>query len=278
VTEYEFVTTRVEDGVCVLTLNRPDRLNAINRQLDLDWLHALQEAEADPEVRVVVQHGAGRMFSAGHDLAEVGQVIKDLAAEAHDWSKVYEFIWPEGSPLDLTCEYSKPIVSAVHGHVVGQAVFQVLATDLVVAAPGTVFNLEVMRTGGAAGAAAFSGLLPVKLVNEVALLGRLSAEQLLACGSVNRVVDDPLDEALRLASSVARMHPTSVSAYKTAMAETLRRRDIGDFKAAFDAIRDSHGNDDDNEFWAMAAERGVKEALAWRDAQFGPATISGGTR
>lgn len=271
-TDYEFVTTRVSGGVCVLTLNRPERLNAINRQLDLDWLHALQEAQDDPEVRVVVQHGAGRMFSAGHDLAEVGQVIKDLAAEAHDWSKVYEFIWPEGSPLDLTCEYTKPIVSAVHGHVVGQAVFQVLATDLVVAAPGTMFNLEVMRTGGAAGAAAFSGLLPVKLVNEIALLGRLTSEQLLACGSVNRVVaeDEVLDEAVRLASSIARMHPTSVGAYRSAMAETLRRRDIGDFQAAFDAIRDSHGNDDDNEFWAMAAERGVKEALAWRDAQFGP--------
>lgn len=268
---FEFVETRVTDGVYVLTLNRPDRLNAINRQLDLDWLHALQEAEADPDVRVVLQQGAGRMFSAGHDLAEVGEVIRGLA-EGEDWSRVYAHIWPEGSPLDFTQTMRTPTVSAVHGHVVGQAVFQVLATDLVVAAPGTVFNLEVMRTGGSAGAAALSGMLPVKLVNEIALLGRVHAEELLACGAINRVVPEEEREktALEMARSAARMHPSASGSFKDAMARTLAERRIGDFAAAFDEIRDSHGSAEDNRFWAMAAEAGVREALAWRDRNYGP--------
>lgn len=270
-TTFEFVDTRVEDGVYVLTLNRPDRLNAINRQLDMDWLHALQEAEADPDVRVVVQQGAGRMFSAGHDLAEVGEVIRGLGAD-DDWSKVYDFIWPEGSPLDFTQTMRTPTVSSVHGHVVGQCVFQVLATDLVVAAPGTIFNLEVMRTGGSAGAAALSGMLPVKLVNEVALLGRLRAEELYACGAINRLVDEPERErtAMEMARAVAGVAPSASRSFKDAMARTLDRRGIGDFAAAFDEIRDSHGSEDDNRFWAMAAEVGVKEALAWRDEHYGP--------
>jgi enoyl-CoA hydratase len=129
-----------------------------------------------------------------------------------------------------------------------------------------------MRTGGSAGAAALSGMLPVKLVNEIALLGRLPADDLVACGAVNRLVEEGrlLDEALQVAAGVARVHPAAIADYKRAMAETLARRHIGDFTAAFAAIRDSHGNDDDNRFWAMAAECGVKEALAWRDARFGP--------
>ena len=270
-TQFEYVRTRVEQGVYVLTLDRPDKLNAINRQLDLDWLHALQEAEADPGVRAVLQHGAGRMFSAGHDLGEVGEVIAGLA-ETEDWGRVYEHIWPEGSPLDFTQEMSTPTVSAVHGQVVGQAVFQVLATDLVVAAPGTVFNLEVMRTGGAAGAAALSGMLPVKLVNEIALLGRLNAEELLSHGAINRIVppDGLAAAGLAMAAAAARMHPSSARSFKQAMKATLARRGIADFKAAFDDIRDSHGSAEDNRFWAMAAEVGVKQALAWRDAEYGP--------
>ncbi len=264
--DFEFVTTRVEDGVYVLTLDRPAKLNAINRQLDLDWLHALQEAEADPDVRVILQHGAGRIFSAGHDLEEVGEVIR----QAGDWSEVYSYIWPEGSPLDQTAELSTPIVSAVHGQVVGQAVFQVLATDMVVAAPGTVFNLEVVRTGGSAGVAALSGLLPVKLVNELAYLGRLTAEDLAPHGAINRIIAEGelISTARDIAASIARMHPASATSFKAAMRETLARRGVGDFAAAFEAIRASHGNAEDNQFWAMAAEHGVRSALAWRDEHF----------
>jgi enoyl-CoA hydratase/carnithine racemase len=271
---YQFIQTRVEDGVFVLTLNRPEKANAITTQMDLEWLHALQDAEADPDVRVILQHGNGRMFTAGHDLHEVGTIIQELGDNASDWSAVYERIWPEGSPLDFTTELSKPTVSAVHGQVVGQGVYQVLATDIVLAAPGTVFNMEVARTGGAAGVAALCGLLPVKLVNELAYVGRLSAEALLAAGAINRIVeaDELVSASLEVSKSIARVHPSSLAAHKSAMKRTLASRGVGDFRSGFEAIKTSHGNAEDNAFWSLAGKQGVKGALAWRDENFGPAT------
>lgn len=268
--QYEFVRTRLSGGVFELTLDRP-RINAINIQLDLDWLHALQFAERDERVAVVVQRAEGRMFTAGHDLEEVGAILRDLD-DPSDWSGVYERIWPEGSPLDFTVDMVTPTIAAVHGQVVGQGVYQALASDLVVAAQGTVFNMEVARTGGAAGVSALTGLVPPKLVNELAFVGRLSAEVLLAAGAINRVVPRGEVDAVAgaLAESIARVHPVSLRAHKTAMQQTQRRQGLGDFRSGFDAIRDSHGNDDDNAFWSAASEKGVREALAWRDQRFGP--------
>lgn len=269
--QFEFVRTRLVDGVFELTLDRP-KINAINIQMDLDWLHALQAAEADDRVAVVLQRAEGRMFTAGHDLEEVGAILKNLE-DPSDWSGVYAQIWPEGSPLDFTAEITKPLLAAVHGQVVGQGVYQALASDIVIAAQGTVFNMEVARTGGAAGVSSLTGLIPPKLVNELAYVGRLSAEVLLSAGGINRVVPRAeLDAvAMTLAASIARVHPSSLGAHKTAMKGTFARQNLGDFASGFDAIRDSHGNDDDNEFWSAASERGVREALAWRDERFGPA-------
>lgn len=129
-----------------------------------------------------------------------------------------------------------------------------------------------MRTGGAAGAASLVGLVPPKLVNQIAYTGRLTAEQLAHVGAINEVVpaEELLASALRLAADVARVHPASLSAYKKAYVQRLADQRLGEFAAAFDDIRDSHGNDDDNTFWARAAQKGVKDALGWRDEEFGP--------
>lgn len=147
-----------------------------------------------------------------------------------------------------------------------------LASDMVVAAKGTIFNMEVARTGGAAGVAALSGLPPAKLVNEFFFLGRLTGEDLLSSGSINRVVEKGELHAVSstIAKAIARIHPSSVLAHKHSISATYARRGIGDFASGFEAIRDSHGNEDENVFWGMASERGAKDALRWRDANFGP--------
>src|SRR5687768_7637216 len=107
---YEFVETTVADGLFTLTLNRPEKLNAISVQLDSEWIRALREAIANPDVRVILQCGNGRIFSAGHDIVEVGRTIRELGADASDWTKLYAKIWPDGSPNDVAARCPKPLV------------------------------------------------------------------------------------------------------------------------------------------------------------------------
>jgi enoyl-CoA hydratase len=269
--DYQYLKVTQDGSVRVLTLNRPEKLNASNVRLDMEWLDALQEAEADPTVRTIVQHGAGRAFSAGHDMEEVGEIVKRLGADARDWRNIYAEIWPNGSPWQAVAEATKPIVSAVHGHVIGQAIPLVMLTDIVVAATGTVFNLEIVRTGGAGALAYMFGLLPPKQLNELVYLGSLRAEDLLQAGAINRVVspEQLMPEALHIARAIARIHPDSVRGYKTTLREVLARHGINDVGAFLRAGAASHGNSDDNGLWAMAADKGVDEALHWRENVFG---------
>jgi enoyl-CoA hydratase len=269
-TKYEFVETSIEGGVYTLTLNRPEKLNAIHKELDRDWLHALQEAEADPDVRVVLQRANGRAFSAGHDLVEVGNLIRELGDAAKDWNNIYARIWPEGSsPPQIISKFPKPVISAVQGYVTGQATAMVFNSDLIVAAEGTIFNMEVLRTGGGGGTSGMVGMLPAKLVAELTLLGTLPAERLYNAGVVNKVVPiDQLREAGEsMAKAVARVHPATSHLFKQNLLATYEHLGYG--HSNHEIASQSHGNDDDNGFWAMAAEKGVKEALRWRDSEFG---------
>ena len=124
------------------------------------------------------------------------------------------------------------------------------------------------------------GMLPAKLVCELILLGTLSAEKLQSAGVVNEVV--PLEElrstAETMARAVARVHPATSHLFKRNLAATYEHLGYG--HSDTEIASQSHGNDQDNAFWAMAAEKGVAEALRWRDNDFGEggfATSKGGS-
>jgi enoyl-CoA hydratase/carnithine racemase len=262
-----FIEVSRIDDVTVMKFNRPQKLNAITVDMDRAWVAALRDAEADPAVRAVVIHGEGRAFSAGHDMVDVGHIMADLGEAASDWNQVYARVWPDGSPVQQIAEMSKPIVAAVHGQVVGMMIPAVFSCDLIVAAPGTVFNLEVLRTGGGAGLAPYVGLIPPVLINELAFTGRITSDQLLAGGAINRVlpVEDVFAEALGLARSAATVLPVSMTAYKVGVRSILRGQGVGDPAAMQRGGVASHGGPEDTEFWQMASQKNVAAALQWRD-------------
>jgi enoyl-CoA hydratase/carnithine racemase len=268
---YRYVRVHRENGVFTLVLNRPEKLNAINVQLELDWLHALQEAEADPSIRVIVQCAEGRAFTAGHDMVEVGALIKDLGPAAKDWNNIYAKIWPEGSPLDLVAQYSKPIVSAVHGYVVGLGVPLVLDTDIIVAAEKTVFNMEIVRTGGGAGLVNLLGKLPPKKFHELVYLGKLTVEDMAQFGAVNFIVppEQVREKAQEIARTIASFEPSALALYKRTFRDAMNRQSAHVVGAGQQLGADSHGSTVDNQLWSMAAEKGVQNALKWRDETLG---------
>ncbi len=189
--ELETVDLLLADGVATVTLNRPQALNAWNKQFALDLLAALDRVAADDAVRAVVITGAGRAFSSGADLKDAGG--GDFTPEGRP--DVYKVLTERYHPImQAIRELPKPVIAAVNGPAVGIGCSLALCCDLIVAARSSYFllafvNIGLVPDGGS------SLFVPARVgmarASELALLGeRLPAEQALQWGLVNRVVDD----------------------------------------------------------------------------------------
>lgn len=219
---------RREGAVEILTLNRPERRNALNGALLGALADALAEIAADDAVRAVVITGAGeRAFSSGMDL-------KDFAARPN----VQETIGVGGSETDrgdggartpgepdvakfeiVPWDYPKPIVAAVNGAAVAGGFEILLGCDLIVAADHAVFGLAEVKRGllPGGGGTLLATRIPLALALEITLVGdNFDAARAYEIGFVNRVVPAArvLDEALRLASRIAENGPLAVRVVK----------------------------------------------------------------
>jgi enoyl-CoA hydratase/carnithine racemase len=138
-TATELVLREVQDGICILTLNRPDRLNAWIPELHQRYFDLLAEAGADPEVRVIVVTGAGRGFCAGADLQALQALNAGEGGEAD----------ARGDDRDQTfpTTIGKPIIAAVNGAAAGLGLAMALHCDLRFAAAGAKLTTAFVRRG-----------------------------------------------------------------------------------------------------------------------------------
>jgi enoyl-CoA hydratase len=196
-----------EPGITVLTLNRPDRLNALTDEL-IDALYdALDAADADPDCRGVVLTGAGRGFCAGFDLAS--DTAGELAAGDRESPRSRlrgQYRWA-GIPARIR-SLRPPVVAAVNGAAAGGGLAIALAADLRVCSSSAKFVVANVKLGLSGGEMGIAYLLP-RLVGtaraaELMLTGRpLLAGDALQWGVVNSISDPALDGALTLAREVA---------------------------------------------------------------------------
>lgn len=203
----------VEDrgAVRILTLNRPDKLNALNTALTQALVDAFDAADADESVRAIVLAGAGRGFCAGADLAE----FKDLTpANQHLVLK----------RADLTCRLQsmmqglgKPVVSAAQGAAVGGGAGLAIGCDMMVAGETLKFGYPELKHS-IVPALVMTGLqrsLGRKAAFEMVSLGRLiGAQEAVALGLANRVAADPLAAALEIAEAWTKASPLAMAAVK----------------------------------------------------------------
>jgi enoyl-CoA hydratase len=195
-------------AVLVLTMNRPERRNALDRHLYRELGRAFVAAETDDEVRAVVLTGAGdQAFCAGMDLKAFAAGDTITADDG------------PGTTVFVERCYPKPVVAAVNGSAVGGGFGIMLGCDLAVAAEHAVFGLPEVRRGlvgvGATSRAALR--LPPAVTLELALTGEpMDAARALHHGLVNRVVpkDDVLPTALALAETIAANGPLAVALAK----------------------------------------------------------------
>jgi enoyl-CoA hydratase/carnithine racemase len=183
----EVVLYRLEGAVAVLTLNRPDRLNAWNAELEERYLALLEQTASDPAVRAVVVTGTGRGYCPGADMSEL-RVLGDAGTRP-----VEEL---QSVPVCRTYAFPKPIIAAINGSCAGLGLAQALACDLRFAAAGVKFTTSYARRGLVAEDGT-SWLLP-------RLLGQSKAldEEALQLGLVNGVL--PAEDLLRYALAYAQ--------------------------------------------------------------------------
>jgi enoyl-CoA hydratase/carnithine racemase len=203
-----------EPGIALLTLNRPERLNAWNGELAVRYFELLDQCAADPAVKVIVVTGAGRGWCAGADmdtLQGIGAARGDSGAESA----------AGGRPQYHTTLVPKPVIAAVNGACAGIGMVQALRCDIRFAAAGAKFTTAFSRRGLIA-EYGMSWVLPrlVGTAHALDLLfsGRvILAEEAAQIGLVNEVVapEHLLDRALEYASELATYaSPTSMSVMK----------------------------------------------------------------
>jgi len=198
------VLVRIEDGVAILTLNRPDKLNAFNDDQHALLYQGLETARDDETVRAVLLTGAGRAFCAGQDL---GDRNPSKMAEAPDLGETLERFY---NPLiRLIRSLEMPVICAVNGVAAGAGANVALACDIVLAARSARFIQAFSKIGlvpDSGGTWSLARLVGEARAKGLALTARpLSAEEAVNWGLIWQVTDDETlqDEALKLAKSFA---------------------------------------------------------------------------
>jgi len=218
----EVVQKQVQDGVAILTLNRPDRLNAWTTEMEHDYFGMLEECGNSGEVRVIVVTGAGRGFCAGADM----QDLKELGDDGVDAERAAQERRPQTFPQSIP----KPIIAAINGACAGIGLVQALMCDLRFAADGAKLTTAFARRGLVA-EHGIAWILP-RLVGparalDLLLSGRVVlAQEAQELGLVNRVLaperllEETLEYARELAASCS---PTSMATIKRQVYADLQR-------------------------------------------------------
>jgi len=273
---------KIDDGQIVkITMNRPEVLNAMDAALKEELFEAFQMAEFDEDVRVVILAGAGRSFSAGHDMSGKGRPSQHpymqtrlTGLEGSLRREQHIFVDINLSIRNLT----KPVIAQVQGHCIAGALMVACMCDIIVASEDASFQNPVLRmTPGAAELLVEPWEMGVRRAKEFLFTGDpMDARRAYEVGLVNRVVprDKLEEETLALARRIALMPPVTVSLVKRSLNRTL---DIMGQANSFDyhlLIHEmSHHTDQAKQFAeerrkAMATG-GLKAFLAFRDGAFG---------
>lgn len=198
------------DGpVAIVTLNRPDALNALNQALRAELVRAFTKLSEDPDVRVAILTGAGRAFTAGIDLKEAGQTGFALGAD--------------GGDIDLAvglAAFQWPIIGAINGFAITGGFELALMADVLLASENAKFADTHARVGIVPGwglSQKLARLIGISRAKELSFTGNfLDAETAERWGLVNRVyaADELLPAALKMAHEMASCDPVLLKSYK----------------------------------------------------------------
>jgi enoyl-CoA hydratase/carnithine racemase len=257
----EFFLVNKDGPILELTINRPDQRNPISFAMEDELDKLLNTAADDDNVKVVTLRGAGKLFSAGHDLKEVADgYIKNAKPSGLDPHKVPQMrgMW----------YFNKPIIAAVHEYVGPIAVDILAHCDFVIAAEGTRFSFEQARSGS--GVIRWSPLVfmfPMRVYKKMMMGGWFSAEQALKWDFVQRVVklEDLASTTRAWAEELALLPLEQTRSARLGIHRQYELMGMANM-AMVQNHYSGHGAETDREFFRIVLEQGVGKALKHRNS------------
>src|SRR5215469_11241501 len=260
-----------DEKVGVITLNRPEKLNAISVDLQQQLTEAFARADADPQTSVVLLRAEGRSFCAGYDISAREPGTDDWRS---DPTRAHDHLAPQLEFEMMPWTMRKPVIASVQGHVLGGGCELVMLCDLTIAADNATFGEPEVRFSSVGPAIVMPLIIGYKKARELLYFGdTIDARSALELGMVNRVV--PLAElreaSLRWAKRLSLVSPEALYAAKRAV---NRGADAAGFRTALYAGLDVVGplyatqTEFGAKFRDIVAQEGVPAAVRWRAAQF----------
>ncbi|MEZ4502142.1 MAG: crotonase/enoyl-CoA hydratase family protein [Dehalococcoidia bacterium] len=281
-TEYTSIIVEKERGRARITLNRPEKLNALSRGLQQELRQALWDADEDNRVHSVIIRGAGRSFCAGYDLTPE----RRLAGEAADEKDVYAEVYRQGQAFDddvfrmegaqrdrmTVFDMHKPVIGQVHGYCVAGGTDLALLCDIIVAASDAQIGFPPVRAMGGPPAHMWTYHVGPQWAKYMLLTGEfVSGAEAERIGLVWKSVPlDDLEETVEELADRLAMVPTDLLAgnkrsVNLAM-ELMGARTMQRLAAEMDARM--HTSPSMEDWRSRNRELGLKEALQWRDGRF----------
>ena len=267
---YHAIRLERSGAVATLTLDRPQRLNAINKQMLLELQHALDTVDGDPELHALVVNGAGGNFSSGFDLSEQ---MEARPTGVEIWREILE---RDFGTITRFWHFKKPTIAAVGGYCLAGGCELALCCDITLASEDAIFGEPELKFGAGIVVMILPWLVGPKHAKEIILRGmdRIPAQEALRIGLINRVVSvGELDSAaFALARDIAVIDPHLVQQTKRAINRTFEIMGLVDALEAaldIDLAIEGAGSADKVEFMKIARKDGLRAAIAWRDGRFG---------
>lgn len=268
-TDYQAIDVTVQDHVAHLVINRPERLNALDAAALHEINAAMDALEADADVRVIVVSGAGRAFSSGFDLKAQ---MEQRPEGAKVWREILDL------DFDTTMRFwscPKPTIAAVHGACLAGAFELAMSCDITIADAEATFGEPELKFGAGIVTMLLPWMTSPKQAKRIILSAddRITAAEALSMGLISKVVEpgQHVESALRTARGIALMDPVLVAETKKALNRTYEVQGMQTaLRMALDVDHtiESHGSPDKRRFMDIAREKGMREAIAWRDARF----------
>jgi len=210
-----------KDGVAIIAMNYPERLNALSVQIREDLQIAYAEALNDDDVRVLILTGSGRSFCAG----------ADISGFQFDTKSIKKFMYEVMDFLAYLEKYPKPVISAVNGLALGGGLEIAISSDIIIASDKSKFGVPESAIGLVPG---FAILRLHQIVGrakskELAMTcDQISAEEALRIGLINKVVphDELMDAAMEMAQKIKSKAPVAIELIKSAVNRQLHGEEL----------------------------------------------------
>ena len=274
---YKNIIYEKRDGICWITLNRPDKLNAINDAMLEELDRAFATAEPDLEVKVVVVKGAGRAFSVGQDLSGVGtsEVVPPDSRRRISTKRRLEAERRRSRRWEYIFNLAKPTIAQVHGYCLGYGCHLAMVCDITIASEDALFGDPSMRMGVLPDMPLWTWLIGLKKTKELLYSGRyMDAKEAEQCGLINRAVpkDKLEEEVIRLAKGISLLPGDGLAVSKDAVNSVMEARGLGEawrFTNNMQLVMQQRAIDPGEfKFFEARDKKGLKTAIEERDAPF----------